>query len=90
MVDELTEAKPILTSKENDPTHLQDIVQTSEQTTSLDETPENVKELIEETVLQSEQQMFLPSYKDQKETIQPLLAQWLKKGDSWYNVFDLY
>ena len=80
MVDELTEAKPISTSNENDLTHLQDIVQTSEQTTSLDET---VKELIEETVLQSEQQTSPPSYKDQKETIKPLLGQQFKKGDSW-------
>ena len=80
LVDELTEAKTISTSNENESANLQDIVQTSEQTTSLDKT---VKALIEKTVLQSEQQMSPPSYKDQKETIKPLLAQQLKKGDSW-------
>ena len=31
--------------------------------------------MIEETVLQSEQQMSPPSYMDQKQTIQPLLTQ---------------
>ena len=80
MVDE---SKTISTSKENELAHLQDIVEKLEQTTSLDETPENVKEVIQEISLQSEWQMSPPSYKDQKETIQPLLTQPLKKGDSW-------
>ena len=60
--------------------NLQDVDEESEKTKSLNET---LKEFIEKTVLQSEQQMSPPSYKDQKQTIQPLLTQPLKKGDSW-------
>ena len=63
--------------------NLQDVDEKSEQTNSLDETLENVKEVIEDTVLQSEQQMSPTSYKDQKQIIHPLLEQKLKKGDSW-------
>ena len=80
MVDD---SRPLSVSKESELAHLQDIIEKSEQTTSLDETPENVKGVIEETSLQSEWQMSPSSYKDQKETIQPLLTQPLKKGDSW-------